>query len=172
MKNYRKGYLYVNGHLLGRYWELGPQERLFCPGVWLKQGVNEVLVFELLESGLQEVKGVGVLREDMWLNIVIFKGVNDPRSYNNIEMKQEIEGAVDDVKSFYGASRRFLEVCEKPDVAGNIVAIQSSRRSPPHALSDLPSWEVSATSSNCSSFPLTTSSSADPIHYFIIHIKY
>jgi len=65
MKNYRKGYLYVNGHLLGRYWELGPQERLFCPGVWLKQGVNEVLVFELLESGLQEVKGVGVLREDM-----------------------------------------------------------------------------------------------------------
>jgi len=65
MKNYKKGYLYVNGHLLGRYWELGPQERLFCPGVWLKQGVNEVLVFELLESGLQEVKGVGVLREDM-----------------------------------------------------------------------------------------------------------
>lgn len=65
MKNYKKGYLYVNGHLLGRYWELGPQERLFCPGVWLKQGVNEVLVFELLESGLQGVKGVGVLREDV-----------------------------------------------------------------------------------------------------------
>ena len=40
MKNYKKGYTYVNGHLLGRYWDIGPQERLFCPGVWLKKGAN------------------------------------------------------------------------------------------------------------------------------------
>lgn len=33
-------------------------------------------------------------------------------------MNKEIEGAVEGVKSFYGESRRFLEVCEKPDVAG------------------------------------------------------
>lgn len=32
-------------------------------------------------------------------------------------MNKEIEGAVTNVKEFYGASRRFLEVCEKPDVA-------------------------------------------------------
>jgi hypothetical protein len=100
--------------------------------------------------------------------MVIFKGVNDPRSYNNIEMKQEIEGAVDDVKSFYGASRRFLDVCEKPDVAGKSAVIQSSRRSPLPAPSDSPSWEASATSSSCSSFPSTTSFSADPIPYFTI----
>ena len=33
-------------------------------------------------------------------------------------MNKEIEGAVEGVKSFYGESRRFLEVCEKPDVSG------------------------------------------------------
>jgi protein transport protein SEC61 subunit gamma and related proteins len=33
-------------------------------------------------------------------------------------MNKEIEGAVEGVKDFYGASRRFLDVCEKPDMAG------------------------------------------------------
>ena len=36
MSSYRKGYVSVNGYLLGRYWDFGPQERLFCPGVWLR----------------------------------------------------------------------------------------------------------------------------------------
>ena len=31
-------------------------------------------------------------------------------------MNKEIEGAVEGVKGFVGESRRFLEVCEKPDV--------------------------------------------------------
>ena len=36
MSNFVKGYLWVNGYNLGRYWNKGPQTRLFCPGVWLK----------------------------------------------------------------------------------------------------------------------------------------
>ena len=44
MKNYGKGYLYVNDHLLGRYWNIGPQYRLFCPGVWLRKGTNKITV--------------------------------------------------------------------------------------------------------------------------------
>jgi len=42
-----KGYLWINGHLLGRYWNIGPQQRLFCPGPWLKAGANEVLLLDL-----------------------------------------------------------------------------------------------------------------------------
>lgn len=44
MKAYEKGYLWVNGHLLGRYWNVGPQYRLYCPGIWLKNGKNTVYV--------------------------------------------------------------------------------------------------------------------------------
>jgi beta-galactosidase len=33
-----KGYIWVNGRNLGRYWKKGPQLSLFCPGVWLKKG--------------------------------------------------------------------------------------------------------------------------------------
>jgi beta-galactosidase len=42
-----KGVVWVNGFNLGRYWEQGPQAALYLPGPLLKQGRNEILVFEL-----------------------------------------------------------------------------------------------------------------------------
>lgn len=36
MENWKKGYLFVNGYNLGRYWNKGPQQKVFLPGVWLK----------------------------------------------------------------------------------------------------------------------------------------
>ncbi|BFI96641.1 MAG: beta-galactosidase [Rhodanobacter sp.] len=47
MAAWTKGYLWVNGRLLGRYWNLGPQQRLYCPAPWLRDGDNEVLVFDM-----------------------------------------------------------------------------------------------------------------------------
>ncbi|KAF1007500.1 MAG: Beta-galactosidase [Luteibacter sp.] len=47
MADWDKGYLWVNGRLLGRYWRIGPQQRLYCPGPWLKAGDNEVMVLDL-----------------------------------------------------------------------------------------------------------------------------
>jgi beta-galactosidase len=47
LSGYSKGICYVNGHLLGRYWNIGPQQRLFCPASWLKKGNNEIVVFDL-----------------------------------------------------------------------------------------------------------------------------
>ncbi|HEU0278020.1 MAG TPA: beta-galactosidase [Rhodanobacteraceae bacterium] len=42
-----RGYVWVNGHLLGRYWRIGPQQRLFCPGPWWRSGTNAVLLLDL-----------------------------------------------------------------------------------------------------------------------------
>lgn len=47
MKDWQKGYVWVNGHLLGRYWNVGPQERLYCPGEFLKSGKNIIEVLDL-----------------------------------------------------------------------------------------------------------------------------
>lgn len=47
MKDWQKGYVWVNGHLLGRYWNVGPQERLYCPGEFLKNGRNIIEVLDL-----------------------------------------------------------------------------------------------------------------------------
>jgi beta-galactosidase len=50
--------LWVNGHNLGRYWKIGPQQTLYCPGVWLKSGRNEIMVLEYLETENPVVQGL------------------------------------------------------------------------------------------------------------------
>nr|MCR4933074.1 beta-galactosidase [Lachnospiraceae bacterium] len=41
-----KGCIFLNGFNLGRFWEIGPQKRLYIPGPLLKKGKNEIIVFE------------------------------------------------------------------------------------------------------------------------------
>jgi beta-galactosidase len=48
MHGYGKGFVFVNGHNLGKYWNIGPQQTLYVPAVWLKKGINEVIVFDEL----------------------------------------------------------------------------------------------------------------------------
>jgi len=47
MSNFRKGRVWVNGNDLGRYWDIGPGRRLFCPTGFLREGSNEIIVFDL-----------------------------------------------------------------------------------------------------------------------------
>jgi beta-galactosidase len=43
-----KGYVWVNGFCLGRYWEArGPQRTLYLPWPLLREGRNEIVVLEL-----------------------------------------------------------------------------------------------------------------------------
>lgn len=43
-----KGMVWVNGHNLGRFWNIGPQQFLYLPGCWLKPGAdNEMIVLSL-----------------------------------------------------------------------------------------------------------------------------
>ena len=41
-----KGCVFVNGFNIGRFWEIGPQKRLYIPAPLLKKGENEIIVFE------------------------------------------------------------------------------------------------------------------------------
>ncbi len=50
LRGWGKGYVFVNGHNLGRYWSVGPQRALYVPGSWLKAGENEVIVLDLHEG--------------------------------------------------------------------------------------------------------------------------
>jgi beta-galactosidase len=49
MRAWGKGSVWINGHSLGRYWQVGPQQTLYVPVEWLKKGENEVVVLELLK---------------------------------------------------------------------------------------------------------------------------
>lgn len=41
-----KGAAFVNGFNVGRFWEVGPQKRLYIPAPLLKTGENEIILFE------------------------------------------------------------------------------------------------------------------------------
>ena len=43
---WKKGVAFVNGYNLGRYWTVGPQLTLFVPATLLKEGENELVMFE------------------------------------------------------------------------------------------------------------------------------
>lgn len=47
MELWGKGQVYVNGHAIGRFWNIGPQQTLYLPGCWLKKGRNEVIVLDV-----------------------------------------------------------------------------------------------------------------------------
>lgn len=61
MRHWDKGYAWVNGHLLGRYWRIGPQQRLYCPAEWWRAGDNDVLVFDQHRIAPTPVDGAVVL---------------------------------------------------------------------------------------------------------------
>ncbi len=46
LDNFKKGFVTINGFNLGRYWEIGPQKSLYVPASLLKEGENEIVVFE------------------------------------------------------------------------------------------------------------------------------
>ena len=58
MSSWGKGFVWVNGHCIGRFWKIGPQQTLYCPGCWLKKGENEIIVMDIL--GPTEAKIAGL----------------------------------------------------------------------------------------------------------------
>jgi beta-galactosidase len=58
MSNWGKGVVWINGHNLGRYWQIGPQQTIYVPVEWLKKGSNEVVVFEMLKTGEDKLQGL------------------------------------------------------------------------------------------------------------------
>jgi beta-galactosidase len=53
-----KGFVWVNGHNLGRTWGIGPQQSLFLPAPWLRKGVNQVVVFDFTDLDTPRLRGV------------------------------------------------------------------------------------------------------------------
>jgi beta-galactosidase len=53
-----KGVVFINGHNVGRFWSVGPQATLYLPGPWLRKGLNEIVVFDMLPNAHESVAGL------------------------------------------------------------------------------------------------------------------
>ena len=61
LPGWTRGFVWVNGFNLGRYWSAGPRRALYGPGAGLRGGVNDVWLLELEESAPADAGGI-VLR--------------------------------------------------------------------------------------------------------------
>ena len=55
MRGFGKGHVWVNGHHLGRFWSIGPQQSLYLPVGWLKKGKNSIVVLDLENKGTRTI---------------------------------------------------------------------------------------------------------------------
>lgn len=58
VRTWGKGMVWVNGHNLGRFWNIGPQQTLFVPGPWLRAGRNEIIVLDYLGAPRPSLAGL------------------------------------------------------------------------------------------------------------------
>ena len=58
LETWGKGQVYVNGHAIGRFWKIGPQQTLYMPGCWLKKGENEIIVQDIVGPQETVVEGL------------------------------------------------------------------------------------------------------------------
>jgi beta-galactosidase len=58
LRGWGKGDLWVNGHCLGRFWNIGPTQTAYAPGCWLHDGVNEITILDLTGTQKPEIAGL------------------------------------------------------------------------------------------------------------------
>lgn len=88
-----KGLVYVNGYALGRIWEIGPQQTLYMPGCWLKEGKNEILVFDIIGPKVAKSEG---------LNEPLLNRLNVRKPFTN-RKKQKKPDLLKEKPSLYGS---------------------------------------------------------------------
>ena len=57
-RGWGKGAAWINGHALGRFWNIGPQQTLYVPAPWLKKGSNAIVIFTLGGGNQPRMRGL------------------------------------------------------------------------------------------------------------------
>ncbi len=74
MRSWKFGVVWVNGHNLGRYWDVGADRGLYLPSVWQNKGTNQITVLEL--DGVVEKPVISGVTKLVQERVVAFKSVD------------------------------------------------------------------------------------------------
>lgn len=118
MSTWGKGMVWVNGHAMGRFWEIGPQQTLFMPGCWLKEGENEILVLDLKGPEETSVKG---LKKPI-LDLLREKA---PKTHRKDGEKLKLEGEKVVCEGFFTPGNGWQEVCFDAPVKGRYFCLEA-----------------------------------------------
>jgi beta-galactosidase len=59
-----KGLVWINGHCLGRFWNIGPTQTMYVPAPWLKKGSNEIIILDYVGPTENSLAGLEVPKLD------------------------------------------------------------------------------------------------------------
>lgn len=113
-----KGLVYVNGHGIGRIWEIGPQQTLYMPGCWLKKGQNEVLVFDIVGPKKAQSEGLDKPLLDQLL-------VNKPLTHRKQGETLDLTGEQPILSGAFKPGNGWQEVKFPSPVTGRYVCIEA-----------------------------------------------
>ena len=118
MEQFGKGQVYVNGHAIGRFWNIGPQQTLYVPGCWLKKGKNEVIVLDVVGPKQPIVMGQTTPELDK-LN------VEKSRTHNNPGDKPDLNSATPAAQGEFYAGNGWQKVRFNAPKTGRYIALQA-----------------------------------------------
>ncbi len=88
MSSWGKGVVWVNGHCIGRYWNIGPTQTMYLPAPWLKKGENDIQILDIVGPENMTISG----QKEPVLNELHpekdFSGVKRPKVKLNIKDKK------------------------------------------------------------------------------------
>ena len=118
MEQFGKGQVYVNGHAIGRFWSIGPQQTLYVPGCWLKKGKNEVIVLDVVGPKKPVVVGQTIPELDK-LNI------EKSRTHNNPGDKPDLNSATPAATGSFYAGNGWQKVRFDMPKTGRYLVLQA-----------------------------------------------
>ena len=117
METWGKGQVYVNGHAVGRFWSIGPQQTLYVPGCWLKKGKNEVIVLDVV--GPREAKLWGQSKPE--LDKLQLEKSN---LHNNPGDRPDLNSATPAATGEFTAAREWQKVTFPSVAKGRYIAVE------------------------------------------------
>ncbi len=116
-ETWSKGQVWVNGHALGRFWSIGPQQTLYVPGCWLKKGKNEVIVLDIVGPKQNVVWG----QDEPELNKLQLEKSN---KHNNPGDKPDLNSATPVVSGDFKAGNGWQTIRFNGQKKGRFLAIE------------------------------------------------
>ena len=116
-ETWSKGQVWVNGHALGRFWSIGPQQTLYVPGCWLKKGKNEVIVLDIVGPKQNVVWG----QDEPELNKLQLEKSN---KHNNPGDKPDLNSATPVVSGDFKAGNGWQTINFNGQKKGRFLAIE------------------------------------------------
>ena len=118
MEAFGKGQVYVNGHAIGRFWNIGPQQTLYVPGCWLKKGKNEIIVLDVIGTDNPVVEGLKTPIIDKLNNV-------KPKTHREEGQTLNLAGEKPVAKGTFAKGNGWQEVTFDTPVSGRYVCIEA-----------------------------------------------